>query len=146
MIERDYCFIADTGALLWGFFCATVRQSGLAQIRGVSLINGWRVDTGIARLLNPLEYALRQDGIQHLMHLGLEGWLVPPLVRQRFVTQDYIINFELAVSIKSLLPEHKISAHVYDPWRQMKSALSQNWTMLLSIGHGISRAVNWCNY
>ena len=109
MIERDYCFVADSGPLLWGFFCATVRQPGVAQIRGVGLMNGWRVDTGIARLLPPLERALLRDGIDYLMHLALENWLAPPLVRQHFTTQDYIVNYERAVPRNPVLPAHRIS-------------------------------------
>jgi len=109
MVERDYCFIAESGPLLWGFFCATVRQPGVAQIRGVGLINGWRVDTGIARLLPPLEKALLRDGVKYLMHLALENWLAPPLVRQHFSTQDYIINYERTVPAQAVLPEHHIA-------------------------------------
>ena len=109
MVERDYCFIADSGPLLWGFFCATVRQPGVAQIRGVGLLNGWRVDTGIARLLAPLERTLMRDGVDYLMHLALENWLAPPLVRQHFATQDYIVNYERAVPSKAVLPKHHIS-------------------------------------
>ncbi|RME81676.1 MAG: hypothetical protein D6775_12965, partial [Caldilineae bacterium] len=32
IIKRDYCFIADTGPLLWGFICAVVRQPQIAQL------------------------------------------------------------------------------------------------------------------
>lgn len=110
MVERDYCFIAGSGPLLWGFFCATVRQPGVAQIRGVGLLNGWRVDTGIAHLLPPLESVLAEDGIEYLMHLALENWLAPPLVRQHFVTHDYIVNYERAVPSEAILPQHHIPA------------------------------------
>ena len=109
MVERDYCFVAESGPLLRGFFCATVRQPGVAQIRGVGLRNGWRVDTGIARLLPPLERALLQDGVDYLMHLALENWLAPPLVRQHFATQDYIVNYERSVPSEAVVPKHRIS-------------------------------------
>ncbi len=110
MIERDYCFIANSGPLLWGFIFAAVRQPSVAQLRGVGLINGWSVDTGIARLLPPLERALSQDGAEYLMHLALENWLAPPLVRQKFITQDYIVNYERAVPIEDVLPQHQVEA------------------------------------
>lgn len=106
MIERDYCFIADTGPMLWGFFCATQRQPGLALVRGLGLVNGWRVDTGLQRLLQPLETALLSDNIRHLMHMGMESWTVSSLTRQNFNTPDYIINYERATPIHPLLPEH----------------------------------------
>ena len=106
MVERDYCFIADSGPLLWGFFCASVHQPGIAQIRGVGLLNGWRVDTGITRLLPPMESALVRDGIGYLMHLALENWLAPPLVRQHFLTHDYIVNYERAVPAEAIVPQH----------------------------------------
>lgn len=104
MIERDYCFIADTGPLLWGFIAATVRQPGLAQLRGLSLINGWRVDDGMLQLLTPLESALERDQIQFLMHLSQEAWLLAPLIRQGFTTHDYIVDFERKTSIRALAP------------------------------------------
>ncbi len=108
MVEHDYCFIADSGPLLWGFICAAVRQQGIAQIRGVGLINGWRVDTGINRLLPPLERALSQDNVEYFMHLALENWLAPPLVRQKFATQDYIVNYERATPVDPVLPQHQV--------------------------------------
>lgn len=109
MVERDYCFIADSGPLLWGFIGAAVRQPGVAQIRGIVLINGWRVDTGIARLLPPLERALVEDGVGHLTHLALENWLAPPLVRQKFNTHDYIVNYERAIPVEGVLSQHQVS-------------------------------------
>jgi len=109
MVERDYCFIADSGPLLWGFIGAAVRQPGVAQIRGIALINGWRVDTGIARLLPALERVLVGDGVGHLTHLALENWLAPPLVRQKFNTHDYIVNYERAIPIEDMLSQHQVS-------------------------------------
>ncbi|NOX61680.1 MAG: GNAT family N-acetyltransferase [Chloroflexi bacterium] len=108
MIERDYCFVADTGPLLWGFICASLRQPGLAQIRGLGLINGWSVEKGLTRLLRPLEEALAQDGVCALMHLAAERWLTPPLQRQGFEVVDYIVNFERAAPHRPLLAQHRI--------------------------------------
>jgi len=109
MIERNYCYIADTGPLLWGFIAATVRQPGLAQLRGLSLINGWRLDEGLSQLLNSLEAALRRDQIRFLMHLNQESWLLSPLLRRGFATHDYIVDFERRTSIRALVPLHGVA-------------------------------------
>ncbi len=106
MIERDYCFIADTGAVLWGFICATSRQRALAQIRGFVLVNGWRLDIGVTHLLQSLEDALSLENNRYLMHFAMESWLVPPLIRRDFTTRDYIVNFERAVLVQSMVDQH----------------------------------------
>ena len=107
MIERDYCFVAETGPLLWGFVCASVRHPGLAQLRGLGLINGWSAEKGLTRLLRPLEEALVRDGIHALMHLATERWLVRPLQHQGFEVMDYIVNFERATPREPLSQQHR---------------------------------------
>ncbi len=106
MIERDYCYIADTGPLLWGFIAAAIQQAGLAQLRGLSLINGWRSEEGIPQLLQPLAAAMAEKGVQFLMHLNQEAWLLPALIRQGFETHDSIVNFERRISLRPMLPRH----------------------------------------
>lgn len=107
LIARDYCFIADTGPLLWGFVAATLQQPGLAQLRGLILINGWRTEEGVSQLLAPLYRALSADNIPFLMHLNQEAWLLPALTREGFETHDSIINFQRRTSPHPLLPQHK---------------------------------------
>lgn len=109
MIERDYCYIADTGPLLWGFIAVTVRQPGLAQLRGLSLINGWRLEEGMTQLLKPLETALQRDQIRFLMHLNQESWLLSSLIRHGFSTHDYIVDFERRTSIRTLVPLYGVA-------------------------------------
>ena len=72
MIDHDFCYVAETGALLWGFICASVRQPGLAHLRGLGLINGWRVDGGIERLLQTLEADLQREKVSDLLYLATE--------------------------------------------------------------------------
>ncbi|NOZ50280.1 MAG: GNAT family N-acetyltransferase [Chloroflexi bacterium] len=108
MIEHDYCFIADTGPLLWGFVAAALQQPELAQLRGLSLINGWRTADGVSRLLAPLTEAMTRDQIQFLMHLNQEAWLLPAFIGQGFITHDSIINFERHASLRPLLPLHTL--------------------------------------
>jgi ribosomal-protein-alanine N-acetyltransferase len=134
MVTRDYCFIANSGPLLRGFMCATVRQPGVAQIRGVGLINGWRVDTGIAYLLSPLERALLRDGVDYLMHLALENWLAPPLVRQHFATHDYILNYERTVPNEMILPTYRI------PGAELRFLSPDEISVLTALDH---RAFDW---
>ena len=107
MIDHDFCYVAETGALLWGFICASVRQPGLAHLRGLGLINGWRVDGGIERLLQTLEVDLRREKVSDLLYLATESWLTSPLLRQGFFTQDYIITYERSAPASPLLPAHQ---------------------------------------
>ncbi|MCO6453420.1 MAG: GNAT family N-acetyltransferase [Caldilineales bacterium] len=109
MIGTDFCYIADTGPLLWGFLCASIRQPGLAQMRGLALINGWRIEEGLSLLFHPLEDALRQESVSHIMHMAVESWTASALARQQFATTDYVVNLERATPSRSLTPQHTIS-------------------------------------
>ena len=106
MVKRDNCLVADTGPLLWGFLCTSSYQKKLAMLRGVGLINGWRIDDGLSHLLRPMERALSARGEHYLMHLAVDVWLAAPLMRQGFTVHDYIIHFERAAPLRPLLPEY----------------------------------------
>ena len=111
MVAHDYCLVAgmvtDPHQHLWGYVCASVRQPGLAQLRGLGLIDGWRIDVGVDSLLTSLETALAQNDVRHLMHVGVEEWVVAPLQRRGFATPDHILNFERGAPTRPLVPEHK---------------------------------------
>ena len=104
MIAQGGCVVAEAETLLWGFACAARQQPGLAILRGLGLLNGWRIDDGLVQLLRPLEASLRARGHQHLMHLAIDGWLAAPLARQRFINHDYIVHFERATPPSPTLP------------------------------------------
>ena len=108
MVKRGDCLVADTGPLLWGFICSSSYQKELAMLRGVGLINGWRIDDGLSHLLRPLENALTARGDRFLMHLAVDVWLAAPLMRQGFTPHDYIIHFERAAPPRPLLPEYRL--------------------------------------
>ena len=105
MVKDDGCVVADAEGLLWGFSCTASYQKSLAMLRGIGLLNGWRIDEGLAQLLLPLERGLRARGELYLMHLAVDTWLTSPLVRQGFVVHDYIIHFERAAPVRALTPE-----------------------------------------
>lgn len=108
MVKRDRCFVADTGPLLWGFVCISNYQKQLAMLRGLGLINGWRIDDGLSQLLRPLEKNLLASGQRFLMHLAVDVWLAAPLMRQGFTPDDYIIHFERAAPPHPLTPEFAV--------------------------------------
>ena len=105
MVRRGNCLVADTGPLLWGFACTSSYQKDLAMLRGLGLINGWRIDDGLSHLLHPLEAELLARGMRFLMHLAVDVWLAAPLMRQGFVAHDYIIHYERAAPVRPMLPE-----------------------------------------
>lgn len=105
MIGNGHCVIADTGEVLWGFACASVRAPGLAHLRGIGIIDGWRVETGLAVLLQPLETGLGREGAQHLLHLATELWLTPALTHEGYATTDSIITYQRSVPLHPLLPD-----------------------------------------
>ena len=105
MVRRGDCLVADTGPLLWGFACTSSYQKELAMLRGLGLINGWRIDDGLTHLLHPLEGELLARGQRFLMHLAVDVWLAAPLMRQGFVAHDYIIHFERAAPLHPMLPD-----------------------------------------
>ncbi len=105
MVKRNACLVADTGPLLWGFVCTAGYQKNLVMLRGLGLLNGWRIDDGLSHLLRPLESMLRARGDRFLMHLAVDVWLAAPLMRQGFVPHDYIIHFERAAPPRPLLPD-----------------------------------------
>ncbi len=111
MVAHDYCLVAgmatDPQRHLWGFVCATVRQPGLAQLRGLGLVDGWRLDAGVDSLLGSLEAVLAQSGVRHLMHVGVEDWAVGPLQQRGFATPDHILTFERGAPVQPLTPEHR---------------------------------------
>lgn len=108
MIKRNACLVADTGPLLWGFVCTSVYQKNLVMLRGLGLLNGWRIDDGLSHLLRPLESMLRAREDRFLMHLAVDVWLAAPLMRQGFVPHDYIIHFERSAPPRPLLPDFTI--------------------------------------
>ncbi len=108
MVRRGDCLVADTGPLLWGFVCVSGYQSSLALVRGLGLINGWRIDDGLSHLLRPLERAMRERDVRFLMHLAVDVWLAAPLMRQGFIPHDYIIHFERAVPPEPVLPHYAL--------------------------------------
>ncbi len=108
MVKRSACLVADTGPLLWGFVCASGYQKKLVMLRGLGLLNGWRIDDGLSHLLRPLERALLARGDRFLMHLAVDVWLAAPLMRQGFVPHDYIIHFERTAPSRPLLPDFTI--------------------------------------
>ena len=79
----------------------------MAQHPRLGLIDGWRLDAGIDSLLAALETVLAQDDVRHLMHVGVEEWVVAPLQRRGFTTPDHILNFERGAPTQPLVPEHK---------------------------------------
>ncbi len=107
MVKKEACYVADTGPLLWGFVCVSSYQPSLVMLRGLGLINGWRIDDGLAHLLRPMEQSLREREVKFLMHLAVDVWLAAPLMRQGFIPHDYIIHFERATPVKPLTPEYK---------------------------------------
>ena len=109
MVKRDECLVADTGPLLWGFACAASYQPGLAMLRGIGFINGWRIDDGLSYLLRPLERILVERDMRYLMHLAVDAWLTAPLMRQGFIPHDYIIHFERAAPAKPLTPDYTLA-------------------------------------
>ena len=108
MVKRNACLVADTGPLLWGFVCASGYQKNLVMLRGLGLLNGWRIDDGLSHLLRPLESMLRARGDRFLMHLAVDVWLAAPLMRQGFVPHDYIIHFERSAPAHPMLPDFTI--------------------------------------
>ncbi len=117
MVRAHTCFVADTGPLLWGFVCASSYQPGLSMLRGLGLINGWRIDDGLSYLLRPLEAALVEEEKRHLMHLATDVWLAAPLMRQGFTPHDYIIHFERATPPQPLTPRYRLEDVTLRPMR-----------------------------
>jgi ribosomal-protein-alanine N-acetyltransferase len=102
LLARERVWLADAGEALWGFVCVTPRTFGLADLRGLALINGWRVDAGVQTLLNPVLDYLHDHGSRKLVCLGAAAWVVPPLQRAGFELVDRIVYFEREVTEMSL--------------------------------------------
>jgi len=105
MVRRGNCLVAYTGPLLWGFACTSSYQKNLSMLRGLGLINGWRIDDGLMYLLRPLEELLLERDTRFIMHLAVDMWLSAPLMRQGFVPHDYIIHFERAAPLRPMTPD-----------------------------------------
>ncbi len=108
IIKREACLVADSGPLLWGFACVATYQKDLAMLRGLGMINGWRIDEALAHLLPPLEKEIQARGMRFLMHLALDMWLAAPLMRRGFSVHDYIIHFERAAPPRPMLPDFEL--------------------------------------
>ena len=129
MIGRDYFFVAENGRKLRGYVCAAVQQPGLAQLSGLGLANGWGLEAGVDHLLRPLEAALRRDQVDHVLHLGIEQWTVPPLQHQRFDTPDYIVSFERAISTAPQTPQH------FNPLVELRAPAPDEFEQLADLDH-----------
>ncbi len=93
-ILRDgYVFIAQTGHLLWGTLVLSPRGNGLAQVRGLGLIDGWQAITGVRLLMQAARPSLHSAGIHTLYCVLTEAWLHGPLEAAGFQVVDRIITF-----------------------------------------------------
>jgi ribosomal-protein-alanine N-acetyltransferase len=102
LLARERVWLADTADTLWGFLCVTPRSSRVADLRGLALINGWRVDAGVRTLLHPVLDSLQEQGSTDLVCLGAAAWVVPPLQRAGFDLVDRIVHFERPIAAKAL--------------------------------------------
>jgi ribosomal protein S18 acetylase RimI-like enzyme len=98
LLAKDRVWLADTADALWGFLCITPRSSGVADLRGLALVNGWRVDAGVQTLLLPVVADMQEKQSGHLVCLGTAAWIVPPLQRTGFDLVDRIVYFERPVA------------------------------------------------
>jgi len=98
LLAKDRVWLADTADTLWGFLCVTRRSSRVADLRGLALANGWRVDSGVQALLRPAIAELQHQQSGDLVCLGAAAWTVPPLQRVGFALVDRIVYFERRVA------------------------------------------------
>ncbi len=94
LLASGNCMVADSGGVLWALICASASHSGWAFLRGVAIKDGWRVDDGLATLLDPLLDHLRTRGINHLAVYGTALWLAPALTRAGFDRREWIVTLE----------------------------------------------------
>mgnify|MGYP001089161861 CR=1 FL=1 len=94
LLAQNRVWLADAADTLRGFLCVTPRFSSVADLRGLALINGWRVDTGVRTLLVPVMRDLKEQGTAALVCLGAAPWLVPTLQRAGFNLVDRIVYLE----------------------------------------------------
>lgn len=94
LLTRQSAWVADAGGTLWGFVFITPRSTTVSDLRALALVNGWRVDTGVQTLLEPVTVELEERGLRTLLCFGAAPWLVPPLQRAGFTVNDRIVYFE----------------------------------------------------
>ena len=94
LLTQGRVWLADAADSLWGFVCVTPRSSPMADLRALTLVNGWRVDAGVQTLLRPVIRDLQRESVTDLVCLGSAPWVVPPLQRAGFDLVDRIVYFE----------------------------------------------------
>jgi len=109
LLAQKRVWLADAADALWGFLCVTPYSPSLADLRALVLINGWRVDSGVQKLLAPAIRDLRQRGKTALICRANALWLVPPLQRAGFRLVDRIVYFERPASSAPLSPKQEAS-------------------------------------
>ncbi len=108
--------LADTGPLLWGIACATVRPRPVAPgeeasvnwsyLRGLALTNGWRAEVGVWTLLEGLRVGLQARDATYLVAYATQPWMVHPLLKAGLRPVEHIITYERTHRAlpKSVLP------------------------------------------
>lgn len=131
LIAQETCFVAQDGASVVGFVCATIWHDDLAYVRGLALDDEHPTAMVLSELLTALEMAFRGRGIHHVMHLGLEPWSAAVLQARQFEVADYIVNYERKVSPTPLLP-------FYDSkWASLRMPAFVELGDLLALDHRI---------
>lgn len=94
LLASGHAVLAEHNGVVWAFLCASVSHSGWAYLRGVVIKDGWRVDDGLAVVLDPLLDHLAAAGIGHLAVYSTALWLAPALTRAGFERHEWIVSLE----------------------------------------------------
>jgi ribosomal-protein-alanine N-acetyltransferase len=96
--------IAETGTLLWGIACATIRTRPAAlnepreiawsYLRGLALTDSWRTEVGVWTLMEGLRVVLHDRQTEYLVSYVIPSWLEAPLAKVGMYPIDYLVTYE----------------------------------------------------
>ncbi len=96
--------VADTGTLIWGVICATVRsrpatpteegETIWSYLRALVLINGWRAEVGVWTLVEGMRQILQTRQAEYLVAYVTQAWMEAPLREADLLSVEQIVNYE----------------------------------------------------
>lgn len=92
-LEPRSILLAEEGLRLAGFVSAVATCPPLSVLQGIGLADAWPATVLLDLLLPPLMRGLREQGVQALVYVGEEPWLIPLLQEKAFAVVNRVLIY-----------------------------------------------------
>jgi len=114
LAARQLVWLAEAPGSLRAVLGIVQKTPTVSEVRALCITNGWRSDSGVQTLLEPVLTDLSAVGVKTVLCIGAAAWLVPPLQRHGFELIDRIVFLETQRFQADTVP---LAEHVVRPVR-----------------------------